>query len=102
MKAVGIKRLKDKLSTYLKFVRQGEIVLVTDRDVVIAEIRRPLRSQRAEGSKLDAYLNEASERGELRLPSQDDLFPKSKSDLPKLFGKVDITKLLQEARENRF
>ena len=41
MKSVGIKALKDKLSAYLKLVRAGEIVLVTDRDEVIAEIRRP-------------------------------------------------------------
>ena len=31
MKSVGIKVLKDNLSKYLRMVRDGEIVLVTDR-----------------------------------------------------------------------
>ena len=41
MKSVGIKVLKDNLSKYLRMVRDGEIVLVTDRDEVIAEIQSP-------------------------------------------------------------
>ena len=39
MESVGIKVLKDNLSKYLRMVRDGEIVLVTDRDEVIAEIQ---------------------------------------------------------------
>ena len=41
MKAVAVKELKNKLSVYLREVRQGEVVLVTDRGKVVAEIRRP-------------------------------------------------------------
>jgi antitoxin (DNA-binding transcriptional repressor) of toxin-antitoxin stability system len=41
MRAVGTKALKNELSRYLKLVREGEVVLVLDRDEVIAEIRRP-------------------------------------------------------------
>jgi len=41
MRTVGIRELKNKLSAYLKDVRSGEIVLVTDRGRVIAEIRPP-------------------------------------------------------------
>jgi antitoxin (DNA-binding transcriptional repressor) of toxin-antitoxin stability system len=36
---VGTKELKNRLSHYLKQVRQGEVVHVTDRNVVIAELR---------------------------------------------------------------
>jgi antitoxin (DNA-binding transcriptional repressor) of toxin-antitoxin stability system len=39
MRAVGIRELKNKLSTYLRLVEQGERILVTDRDRVVAEIR---------------------------------------------------------------
>ncbi len=39
MKAVGIKQLKARLSEYLREVRRGETLLVTDRDEVIAELR---------------------------------------------------------------
>lgn len=36
MKAAAIKVLKDNLSRYLELVRQGEVVLVTDREVMIS------------------------------------------------------------------
>jgi len=41
MKAVGIRELKNRLSEYLRLVRNGEEILVTDRGEVIAELRRP-------------------------------------------------------------
>jgi len=41
MKAVAVKELKNRLSTYLREVAGGEIVLVTDRGRVVAELRRP-------------------------------------------------------------
>ena len=41
MRAVGIREIKDKLSKYLGFVRQGETVLVTDRGKVVAQLAPP-------------------------------------------------------------
>lgn len=41
MKAVAVKELKNRLSAYLREVSSGEIVLVTDRGKVVAELRRP-------------------------------------------------------------
>ena len=41
MKTVGIRELKDRLSEYLRHVRGGESVLVTDRGEVVAEITSP-------------------------------------------------------------
>jgi len=41
MKSVGIKQLKARLSEYLRAVKAGEVVLVTDRDEVVAELRPP-------------------------------------------------------------
>ena len=38
---VGIKTLKNKLSEYIREVRRGTRVLITDRDVVVAELREP-------------------------------------------------------------
>ena len=43
MKTVGVRDLKNKLSEYLRQVRSGESVLVTDRGEVIAEISPPGR-----------------------------------------------------------
>lgn len=41
MRKVGIKLLKNKLSEYLRMVAAGEVILVTDRDEVVAELRAP-------------------------------------------------------------
>jgi len=45
MKTVGIKRLKARLSEYLRAVKRGEVVVVTDRDEVVAELRAPRRDR---------------------------------------------------------
>ena len=39
MKAVGVKELKARLSEYLRYVKAGEPVLITDRGEVVAELR---------------------------------------------------------------
>ena len=40
-KIVGIKELKNNLSAYLREVRQGARVFVSDRGEVVAELREP-------------------------------------------------------------
>jgi antitoxin (DNA-binding transcriptional repressor) of toxin-antitoxin stability system len=47
MKAVGVRELKNRLSAYLREVARGEVVLVTDRGRVVAELRRPSGEQPA-------------------------------------------------------
>ena len=41
MKTAAVTELKNRLSEYLRLVRSGEEILVTDRGEVIAELRRP-------------------------------------------------------------
>lgn len=60
---VGIKHLKDNLSAYLRQVKRGVRVLVTDRDEVIAEIGKP---RRHEVGELPPLFEEWIRRGELR------------------------------------
>lgn len=43
MKTVGVRELKNRLSEYIRQVRSGEAVLVTDRGEVVAEIGPPGR-----------------------------------------------------------
>ena len=73
MRAVGVRELKNRLSEYLRLVRNGEQILVTDRGDVIAELRQP-------SSRLAVpypQLSEAVRRGEARLgrPNRPDLYP---------------------------
>jgi len=46
VKAVAVKELKNRLSAYLREVAGGQVVLVTDRGKVVAELRRPTREIR--------------------------------------------------------
>ena len=41
MRAVGLKVLKNKLSEYVRLAQAGETILVTDREVVVAELVPP-------------------------------------------------------------
>jgi antitoxin (DNA-binding transcriptional repressor) of toxin-antitoxin stability system len=58
---VGTKELKNRLSHYLRRVRAGEVVRVTDRGRVVAEIRAVARSR----SKEDLALAELEASGAL-------------------------------------
>jgi len=64
MKSVGIKQLKSRLSEYLRLVRGGETVLVTDRDEVVAELR-PTRRRLGDADSLAELLDSLAERGEV-------------------------------------
>jgi prevent-host-death family protein len=69
MKVVGIKQLKAKLSEYVRLVRRGETVLVTERDEVVAELR-PARRQTPIGGGLEETLEALCACGEITRASQ--------------------------------
>jgi antitoxin (DNA-binding transcriptional repressor) of toxin-antitoxin stability system len=47
MKTAGIRDLKAHLSAYLRDVARGDVVLVTDRGEVVAELRPPGTGERS-------------------------------------------------------
>lgn len=60
-KTVGVKELKDNLSAYLREVRRGTRILVTDRNVVVAEIYEPggsYAADRADDPVLAAWVRD--------------------------------------------
>ena len=50
MRTVGLKVLKNKLSEYVRAAADGETVLITDRDRVVAEIGPPRLGADAPGT----------------------------------------------------
>jgi prevent-host-death family protein len=74
MIAVGVRELKARLSEYLRLVRAGELVLVTDRGRVVAELR-PVGA--GSGIAEEPGLYELARRSQARLggPNQPDLYP---------------------------
>jgi hypothetical protein len=65
--AVGVKELKNNLSAYLREVRSGATVLVSDRDNVVAEMHEPY-SRSALGEALNPLLQEWAGAGLVSLP----------------------------------
>jgi hypothetical protein len=43
LRTVGVKELKNNLSAYLREVRRGIRIFVSDRGVIVAELREPLQ-----------------------------------------------------------
>ena len=66
MRAVGLKVLKNKLSEYVRLAASGEIVLITDRDRVVAELGAP--AQGRPQAVDDATLAELVRTGVLQPP----------------------------------
>ncbi len=93
MRAIGIKELKNRLSEYVRLAASGEVVLVTDRDRVVAELSppRPDRSPRVE----DALLAEAVRKGWLTPPLGPNL------PLPPRRPAAPLRTLLRELTEDR-
>jgi antitoxin (DNA-binding transcriptional repressor) of toxin-antitoxin stability system len=66
MKAVNLRELKNRLGGYVAEVRAGEVILVTNRGQVVAELRQPLHDQRVLGG-LEETLDRLAREGKLRI-----------------------------------
>jgi prevent-host-death family protein len=75
MKRASVSALKARLSEYLRAVRNGEDVIVTDRGTPVARLT-PLDS----AQQHDAHLQKLCEAGLVRLPEGD--LPEGFWDLP--------------------
>jgi antitoxin (DNA-binding transcriptional repressor) of toxin-antitoxin stability system len=68
LKTVGIKELKNNLSAYLREVRSGATVLVSDRNDIVAELHEPYRRSALSGD-VNPLLMDWAEEGLVALPS---------------------------------
>jgi hypothetical protein len=68
LKTVGVKELKNNLSAYLRGVRDGDTVLVFDRNTIVAELHEPYR-RIALGGAVNPLLMEWAEAGLVALPT---------------------------------
>ncbi|MBI4608241.1 MAG: type II toxin-antitoxin system prevent-host-death family antitoxin [Candidatus Rokubacteria bacterium] len=97
MRKVGLRDLKNRLSAYIRLVRRGHIVLVTDRGQVVAELRPPVVA--ASDLSDHSGLAGLAKKGLLTLgaPNEAGLYPAMPSRLPA--GRVQ--RLLEEERAER-
>lgn len=98
MKTVGVRELKNRLSEYLREVRRGESVLVTDRGEVVAEFSPPRHG--AIDPRVPAALLALAKRGLVTIGSPADTLlykamPRSRR------GRRSAAQLLDEERGQR-
>ncbi len=100
MRAIGIRELKNQLSRYLSLVKRGEIVLVTDRGRVVAQIGPPPALPHASDGDERETLQRLARSGRLELGSG--TLPSAHQDLPPTPGQaVDLARLLDDTRADR-
>ena len=91
-----MRELKNRLSAYLRDVARGEVVLVTDRGRVVAELRRPTAEVPLTG--LDQALARLHEEGVLipGLPQEPAAYRRTRARLD-----GDTARLLDAERADR-
>ena len=90
MKQVGLRELKNRLSEYLRLVRAGQRVQVTDRGQVVAELVPPTGRDQAAG------LAEFERRGLLSPPTAEGRGRYRR--LPRLVSTGTVRRLLNQDR----
>ena len=97
MKTIGIRELKNRLSEFVREVRSGEAVLVTDRGEVVAELVPPGESSR--DPQTPPALAALVKSGQVTVGISNDAgaYPK----LPRLVERGHAARLLNEERGNR-
>lgn len=93
MRVVGLEALKNKLNEYVRLALGGETVLVTDRDVVVAELIPP-RDGRALGVG-DTHLAELVRTGILVPPMM------ASSEPPPRIPVASTAEILEEVARDR-
>ncbi|MPZ54731.1 MAG: type II toxin-antitoxin system prevent-host-death family antitoxin [Acidimicrobiia bacterium] len=80
MKAVGVRELKNRLSEYLRMVKAGEDILVTERGEVIAELHQPTLRR---ANQMESSLEDLVRQGKARmgLPNDPSVYPPLKQVL---------------------
>ena len=97
IRIANVRMLKDKLSAFLRDVQRGDVVLVTDRGRVVAEIRQPTLAGQLPAATSDRWRRlveegtlkvglpnspEAYRLGEVHLPAEvvDEALNKTRGD----------------------
>jgi len=92
---VGSRELKTRLGSYLRRVRAGETLVVSDRGVPIAELK-PLPKP---ASGWNAHLRRLAAEGWVTLPTRKGFRP---IEPVRLKGGASLSKVVLEDREDRF
>jgi antitoxin (DNA-binding transcriptional repressor) of toxin-antitoxin stability system len=101
MISVGIRELKSHLSQYIELVKNGENVLITEHNRVVAELKFP--EKESSNSKVQKILDKLTAEGKL-IPAKRKSTIINKLNKPENNGNklVDWWAIYQESKEDRF
>ncbi len=99
MRAAGVREIKNKLSEYLRYVAQGETVLVTDHGRVVAQLAPP-PLQAPPPLAEDEALRRLAAAGKVRLP-EEKAPGFGRGPVEGIPRGIDLAALLHELREDR-
>jgi antitoxin (DNA-binding transcriptional repressor) of toxin-antitoxin stability system len=100
MVTVGVRNLKDRLSQYLQYVKDGETVIVTEHNKIIAEISTP--QKQAALTPFEQKLVQLSKEGEVILAKRRKPIAKPLKKITEAEKSIDILVILDEVRADRF
>lgn len=99
MKTAGVRELKNRLSEYLRLVRSGESVLVTDRGELVAELALP--TDRAVDKSVPPGLAALARQGHVCLATRPDAAEYRLLPLPRDTPAGLAARLLDQERGER-
>jgi prevent-host-death family protein len=97
MLTVGVRDLKNQLSQYLQYVKNGEKVVVTEHNKIIAKIIVPEKNDGEGVSSVEKKLEQLSKEGEIILAKRN----KSYVKIPETKEKLDWETIYNEVRADR-
>ncbi len=92
---VGIKELKNQLSRYLQYVKEGEKVVITEHNKIIAEISVP---EKTGGMlEMEEKLQQLNRDGKIILAKRNESYAK----MPEYNNKIDWKSIYNESRKEK-
>ncbi len=98
MKTVGIKNLKNSLSEYIRMVKAGESIFITEHNRIVAEII-PSCGSETDSTLLEKYINEQDKKGWILKSTRKTKLKKKKKKLA--YDKKVIDDIYSETRDER-
>jgi antitoxin (DNA-binding transcriptional repressor) of toxin-antitoxin stability system len=97
MLTVGVRDLKNRLSEYLQYVKNGEKVVITEHNKIIAEITVPNKNNEDEILSFKKKLEQLSNDGEIILAKRN----KSYVKIPETKEKLNWEIIYNDVRADR-
>jgi prevent-host-death family protein len=99
MITVGVRDLKNQLSQYLQYVKEGEKIIVTEHNRIIAEISVP--EQKNTKISIEEKFEKLKKEGKMILSKRNETFVK-KPEITEVDKKIAWESVYNEARADRF